>query len=359
MLGTSMILTLMTQSKIKSLFMRYLLSILILCSTPFSAVAEEMSPDGQTPKTSDAKPKGNWNLINENDLFGGTDQNYTNGLQLTWLSPRNDLPSSIQWATDKLGFMAKPGADWRYGIIAGQSMFTPNDISTPDPVAGQRPYAGWLFGATSLVADSGDRLDTVELHAGIIGPASGAEYVQRNWHAQINSPDPKGWDNQLSNEPGVMLVYERKWRNMFEFGVLGLAADITPHAGFALGNVYTHGATGFTVRFGEDLADDFGPPRVRPALAGAGYFEPADQFSWYLFAGAEGRAVGRNVFLDGNTFDESLSVEKNPYVGDLQGGIVLQAMGTQLSFTGVFRTEEFESQEEPDLFGAVSLGWKW
>jgi hypothetical protein len=341
------------------MLMRIPVAALILAFVASSASAEPTEWPKWPLRSKDNASKGTWSLIDENDLFGGTDRNYTNGLQFSWLSAKNDLPPAIDWMTDRLSFLAKPGADWRYGFVAGQTMYTPTDITIAAPQPGDRPYSGWLFGGLSLTADSGDRLDTIEFHAGVVGPASGAEFVQRNWHAQIGSPDPKGWDNQLHNEPGAMLVYERKWRNLAEFGVMGLGADVTPHAGFALGNIHTHAAAGATVRIGKDLADDFGPPRIRPALAGAGYFEPSNDFSWYLFGGVEGRAVARNIFLDGNTFQDSLSVDKEPFVGDVQAGIVLQALGTQLAFTGVYRTEEFKGQDKPDLFGAISLGWKW
>src|SRR3546814_8870959 len=102
-----------------------------------------------------------------------------------------------------------------------------------------------------------------------------------------------------------------------------LGVDVTPHLGAALGNVYTYGAGGLTLRFGEDLPDDYGPPRIRPALPGSDYFRPTDDFGWYFFAGAEGRIVARNIFLDGNTFKDSHSVDKRPLVADLQAGIAV------------------------------------
>lgn len=130
---------------------------------------------GDWEKWPDREPvtpsRGTWSLIDENDVFGGTDQNYTNGLQLSWLSAKNDLPPAVDWLTNRLSFLAKPGADWRYGLILGQTMYTPNDITTSQPLPDQRPYAGWLYGGGSLTADSGDRLDTVELHLGVVGPA--------------------------------------------------------------------------------------------------------------------------------------------------------------------------------------------
>src|SRR3546814_4428144 len=102
-----------------------------------------------------------------------------------------------------------------------------------------------------------------------------------------------------------------------------LGVDLTPHIGGALGNVYTYGAGGVTLRLGEDLPSDYGPPRLRPALPGSDYFRPSDWFGWYLFVGAEGRLMVRNIFLDGNTFEDSHSVDKYPLVFDLQAGIAV------------------------------------
>jgi hypothetical protein len=34
-------------------------------------------------------------------------------------------------------------------------------------------------------------------------------------------------------------------------------------------------------------------------------------------------------------------------------------LGVRLAFTGVMRSREYEARDAPDLFGAVSLGWKW
>ena len=56
----------------------------------------------------------------------------------------------------------------------------------------------------------------------------------------------------------------------------GLGVDLIPNAGVSLGNVLTQASAGLTLRFGQDLANDYGPPRVRPAMAGAGFFRPRE-----------------------------------------------------------------------------------
>jgi len=119
--------------------------------------------------------------------------------------------------------------------------------------------------------------------------------------------------------------------------------------------VFTYANAGMMLRLGQRLPLDYGPPRIQPSLPGSGFFVPQDGFGWYLFAGVEGRAVARNIFLDGNTFRDSRSVDKEPLVGDLQFGIALTWRNVRLSYTHVLRTREFETQDEADNFGAFSL----
>ena len=69
----------------------------------------------------------------------------------------------------------------------------------------------------------------------------------------------------------------------------------------------------------------------------------------------EGRYVAHSIFLDGNTFRDSHSVDREPLVGDLQAGLVLTWKDVRLSFTNIFRTDEFEGQSSPTEFGSISL----
>ena len=47
------------------------------------------------------------------------------------------------------------------------------------------------------------------------GPAALGEEVQNNFHRLINGDRVNGWNNQLRNEPGLTLTYERRWRPFF------------------------------------------------------------------------------------------------------------------------------------------------
>jgi hypothetical protein len=74
-----------------------------------------------------------------------------------------------------------------------------------------------------------------------------------------------------------------------------------------------------------------------------------------VFAGVQGRAVARNLFLDGNTFEDSASVDRNPFVADFQTGVSISAGDWRIAYTYVWRTEEFETQPTRQDFGALAI----
>lgn len=324
------------------------------------------------PGLAQAEEAATWTLEVENDLVADTDRHYTNGLRLTRISPADPKDSVLNdakpLAQQFLLFPETAATDlrqqsWRWSGTFGQSMFTPADIRRRDPLTTDRPYAGWSYLGLGLYAETKHDgklavLDIAEVDIGIIGKASGAGYTQRRWHELIGADKPLGWSHQLRNEPGLVAVRERKWRFTPIAPVAGYGIDITPHLGGALGNVFTHAAAGATFRLGENLIDDYGPPRIRPSLPGSPFFESEDAFGWYLFAGFEGRAVARNAFLDGNGFQDGPRVSKRSFVGDVQFGLSMILAHTRISYTHVLRTREFDQQPNADRFGAFSLSWR-
>lgn len=305
-----------------------------------------------------ADDKGIFNVVWENDIFGGTDQNYTNGIRFAWLSPETQTPDWARWAADNLLPFGGAG-NRRLSIALGQSMFTPDDASSYAPIPNDRPYAGWLYGTVGVITDDGHTLENVALTLGMVGPAAMAEPVQDVVHDLTDSPHFNGWGNQLHNEPGLVLSYERKWRALFTTSAFGPGLDLSPHVGVNLGNINTDASLGATVRMGYDLPADYGPPRIRPSLPGSDFFIPTDDLGGYLFAGIEGRAVARNIFLDGNTFRDSASVDKEHIVGSVQCGAALTWRQARLSYTHVFMTKEFKTQDDPAQFGVVTISYRF
>ena len=159
-----------------------------------------------------------------------------------------------------------------------------------------------------------------------------------------------------------MLTYERLWRVAL-VGDRDNGVDIVPQLGATAGNVLTYADAGALSRIGKNLRADYGPARIRPALSGTDYFDGDHldgNLGFYFFAGAQGRAVGQNIFLDGNSFRPSPSVKKNIFVADVQAGFsMFWSNAWRLDFSGVRRTREFEGQRSPDVIGTATLAFAW
>ncbi len=305
-----------------------------------------------------------FSVVSENDkYFAGTDRHYTNGFKLTWLG-ETDLNRSrkfVQLAARFIPWMDPEHVDWRYkvGFALGHNIYTPTDTETPTLLTNDRPYAGWLYGSILLHAQLDNQLRLVELSAGVIGPSARGEQIQNAWHDVINVPHAEGWANQLHDEPGLQLSWERRYRTWqwAETARLPLGVDLVLRHRVTLGNVATHLAGGAVVRIGWHLPADFGADLIRPGGGNTANDGGPQRFAAYTYASGEVRAVARDIFLDGNTWRSSHSVDKRPVVADLNLGFVLYWPGFRIAYTQNYRTKEFYGQLRRDVFGSVGFSY--
>lgn len=311
-------------------------------------------------------------LLEENDsLYFNSDKHYTQGLRLSALSPVLERG----WENDLFDFVGKipsvfaPGGTRRAALFAGQSLFTPKnlDIKPPDPT--DRPYGGWLYGGASLLQETDSfTLENLEVQLGVVGPGALGRQAQNDFHQFIGIHQAQGWSNQIQHEVGGVLSYEQFWRvpipflsSVSESGAHGV--DIVPQLGGTGGNIFTYGEAGGMLRIGRHLEADYGPVRIRPALSGTEYFNPAklgDDWGYYVFVGAQGRVVARNIFLDGNDFRQSSSVTHKTLVADLETGVsVFWSSHIRFDVSAVRRTREFVGQRHPDVTGTAALAVTW
>lgn len=318
------------------------------------ARADDAPPSDDSPAP--AYRNGVVTVISENDLYAvhNRDRHYTDGIQFGWMSSDDDVPAWARAFGDGVPLL-DPEAHRRIGFILAQAMFTPENKMARTPILDDRPYAAWLYGGLKLQSESDSRLDTFEIDLGVVGPAALGEQVQNHWHSVIGAGQAEGWSNQIKNEPGLDLMGERLWRISLTEPENALGVDVIPNVVGSLGNIYTYAGGGGMIRLGRELQSDFGPARIDPALPGSDSFHAPERFGWYVFAGVEGRAVARNIFLDGNTFATSQSVSKKPFVGDLQGGFALLYGRTRLTYTQVARSKEFDGQRGADYLGSIAL----
>jgi hypothetical protein len=248
------------------------------------------------------------------------------------------------------------GSNWRTGWFSGQTMYTPENLFAANPPTNDRPYAGWLYGGLRDYRFDDTVLDKVEITLGVTGPASMAANVQDWWHAMglFGGIKPNGWHYQLHDEPGLILSEQRIWRTTLADGPL--EAEILPEANIAVGNVFDYAAAGGMFRIGQNLKADWGPPRIQPALSGAD-FQAVDDLAWYVFAGVEGRAVGRNIFLDGNSWGTSRSVQKYNLTSEFDAGVAILFPDFRLLGSYSRRSNEFVGQRGNDQLASFTLSF--
>lgn len=307
-------------------------------------------------------------LYFENDVFAGTDKNYSSASRLAWVSEDLDWRSENGRGTaHKIplfgSLFSGKGYQRNISVAVGQNIYTPKDKDTRELLENDRPYAGLLYFSFALHKKNIFHLDTFDLSLGVVGPASLAEETQKWGHELIGSTIPKGWDNQLKNEPGMALAWQHNWR-LFSQNQGAWGMDIIPHLGLTLGNFTTFASTGAGLRMGYHIPHDFGVSLLRPAAsvsvpyndnsAGTGNLRN-HSVSAYLFISPEARFVARNIFLDGNTWKDSHSVDKKNLVADLAAGFSLIYRNVKFSYTHVYRTKEYDKQKEAQTFGSVNI----
>jgi lipid A 3-O-deacylase len=261
-----------------------------------------------------AKDSSTFTFYLENDVFTDTDREYTSGVRLTWISPdltdyRED-PQLPEWSypiIDKLPFVNEPGFQRSVSISIGQNIYTPEDLERSDLIQDDRPYAGISYASVGFHSKNSRRMDTLGFGLGIVGPHSYADECQETVHKLIDSTVPRGWDNQLKDEPVFNIFYERKWKVVQSRFGSGLGYDMIPHIGGAFGSVFTGVNVGGQVRFGWNLPNDFGTFFISSGCdtnapidtRDPRFFHHHRQFGIHMFASVQGQAVARNFFLTG------------------------------------------------------------
>jgi len=301
---------------------------------------------------------GTFSFCFENDIFAGTDRCFTGGWKLGWISRRlkNYRENPL---LKRLPFVNKPGFQHSFSIGIGQNVYTPDDIGRVDLIPEDRPYAGILFLAFGIHSISSRRMDTLEINLGIVGPHSYAGQIQKFIHRLTNSPRPEGWHNQLKDELALEAIYERKWKLIQPQSGSGFAFDLIPHLGSGLGNVYIYASTGMQMRLGWNLPEDFGTNLIRPGGDCSVSFRRKGRFGVYFFAAADGKVVLRNIFLDGNTFQDSHRVDKRPFTMDLLLGMSIRVGRFNFSYAYVFWTKKFKTESIGQVFASLNLSYSY
>ena len=198
-----------------------------------------------------------------NDAFSGTDKHFTNGMNLSWIDDSfedvaniksnsyssyvyniiNSLPMNITDSSKKHSA----------GISISQIIVTPEDISISQPQYDDIPYAGYLALAFYMFEWDNRSFKEFRMEFGLVGKASGTEFIQKTVHSIIGSEDPKGWDTQLGTQVTANALFrygEISWQSR---SLNNLSMDWFNHFGIQVGNFETNVFGGTMFRIGKKL----------------------------------------------------------------------------------------------------------
>lgn len=255
------------------------------------------------------------------------DEEYTSGVHLTY-----DGGSAPWWSRALIG----RGPACNVGATEcrtqraelGQDIYTPAlSVDDPKAAAGSRANAGWLYVSQAARLLRTDRSDEFALTIGVTGPPSLAQQTQRLAHDVVPAFNrPESWNNQIRFQPGAIVRYEQRRLVVIANGN-AIGFDVVPHIAAAVGNVATNGELGLQSRLGVHLP--------HPWLSSDG------RFSMTLVAGAMGKAIVRDLFLDGNTIPGGPHVGHAPIVGEGELGMELRYRWLNLTYRAVNDTRSY------------------
>jgi lipid A 3-O-deacylase len=287
-------------------------------------------------------------LTIENDLLAlrgagaPPDFDYTHGTRLTVATAR--VPA---WARPFLGRPRACDTDdsRRVGCVSaamslGQEIFTPRRDSVV-PIAGERPYAGWLYASATAQAVTATRTRSIGVAIGVTGPPSGAEGVQRAMHRWLGNRTQLGWAHQVPGRAVLNLELDEQHATSFTVArhvlVIGTAGG-----GLTVGSLRRALRAEGTLEIGRSGARTL----WRPGDGAA-----ARPLGWYLRAGVRPHLVGHDGLLSDGAGGASPALLR--FVGQGEGCVGYRGVRGALQYCHTWRGREYRAQPGAHAFGGL------
>lgn len=294
----------------------------------------------------------------ENDAFVRDDGLYSSGLIATW--GYNDVERlDKQTLPDWLAYVAQKSylstqQDKRYSISysVAHLLQTAIEISVEELIEEDAPYVGMLAWKGKLSAYDQLMIDQLSFTLGMVGPAAGAEFVQEVTHAVIGASAPRGWDNQIGNEPVFRVQAERLWR-IYDNTLADTEFDVITGVNGGIGNLRSNIAAGVGLRWGQDLQSNFSSAPVFPLQKlNHAHYSP---YGWYFFANASAFYVANDIFIDGNTCQDSHSVDLIHQQLGASVGVMANIYNWNVVYTVLQLSDQYHGQNERSRFGSIAI----
>ena len=287
--------------------------------------------------------------VAENDLFlpraGGAppDYDYTHGTRaaVTWASAPPWVASLARASSSCRAAVARAAGCVVTALAVTQDIYTPRRDGI-EPVAGERPYAGWLrLTATARRVDP-RLVRSLDIVGGATGHASLAEEAQMDIHRLVRTGAQLGWRHQLPARGTLGIRYgeSRRFERLAP-GSRSVAARLRWEA--TAGNARDALSAGGDVELAargdtpwSPVAPDAGrPPRL------------------YLRLGAGGDGVLRDVFVEG--WRRGSAARRRSFVAQGEAAVGGRWRRWAIEYRAVLRGPEYRAAPTSHPYGSFRL----
>ncbi|MDW2056205.1 lipid A deacylase LpxR family protein [Vibrio sp. 506] len=302
-----------------------------------------------------ASTKSTVSFTIDNDGIFGVDQDYTNGVFLSYAT--DQLTQESQWKWLSLANSEHANID-KIELVLGHKMWTPSDIEADYPLINDRPYAGYLHTEINYLSLTSDKAVRYNFTIGTTGESSLSEKAQEIVHGITGSTDPQGWDYQIEDKVAFSLGY-RVFNKLMRSEEQKTQWEITNINDINAGNFRSDVSQGVMFRWGTNLANSIGAANISVESPFSASMIAQNTSSWFLFTGFEGRYRFNDMTIEGDR--PGIPEPSAPYYVTLQNwqasavaGVSWYNQNYGASITFTIKTPDYE-EAQTDVYGTGSF----
>lgn len=305
-----------------------------------------------------ASEQSTLSLAVDNDGVFGVDRDYTSGVFINYTS--SAITPSLSTKPLSLSLWGVNSID-KIGFTLGQKLYTPSNISSSLAQVDQHPYAGYLYAEANYLSINPNFTQKFNVTVGTTGKRSLAEDSQKFIHGITGSVEPQGWQYQVDNQWAGSVGYIANSKIFRAPSVANSDVELSNISEVNAGNFRSNAATGFMLRWGENLEDSLGAANIssenpfHPGMLGA------SNSGWFLYTGVRASYVFNDLTVEGDRselpeptslYEVTLEHGQNTAVAGFAA--YTQFYGVNLSLSSNSKTYK-ESEHARSAIGGITL----
>jgi hypothetical protein len=299
-----------------------------------------------------------WSFSIEQDLFylidpdKNEDRDYTIGIDIGLYgesATRSYLHAGLNQFDSLFGINDKGQQNNQRSMHVGVAVYTPDDLSNPNPIYDDRPYASLIYWSNrnQRIAANGQSGLATELTLGMLGLNIAKEVqtfthkIQREISDSDTPEEPQGWDYQISDGGELTLRYRVEYKRLLEQSAWqDLSYSLTGDLGYQ-----TDLGIGLLWRVGT-RASHFAFFEPRPSQAAHLFKNTKPKRDNYAYLSYQLTGILYNELLQGGFRQSTVTLSADqiePVVHTLAlGWTMALESGTRLTFAQYMHSPEFK-----------------